>query len=51
MQSLRNRCDSRRKDKVFCRECFPGSSSFRRPVRSIVNEKIANVRFDAKAKF
>ena len=50
MQSLLNRRDSRRIDKVYCRGCFPGSSAFRRPVRSIVNEKIANARFIAKAK-
>jgi hypothetical protein len=51
MQSLLNRCGSRRINQVYRLGCFPGSSAFRRPVRSIVNEKIADVRFIAKAKF
>jgi len=51
MQSLRNSRDSRRIDKVYSLGCFPGSSAFRRPVRSIVKEKIANAGFNAKAKF
>ena len=50
MQSLRNRRDSRRINQVYSLGCFPGSFAFRRPVRSIVNEKIANAGFDAKAK-
>jgi len=50
MQSLLNRRDSRRIDQVYRRGCFPGSSAFQRPVRSIVNEKIANAGFNAKAK-
>ena len=50
MQSLRNSRDSRRINQVYSLGCFPGSFAFRRPVRSIVNEKIANVRFITKAK-
>jgi hypothetical protein len=50
MQSLRNRRDSRRINQVYSPGCFPGSFAFLRPVRSIVNEKIADVSFDAKAK-
>ena len=50
MQSLRNSRGSRRINQVYSLGCFPGSSAFRRPVRSIVKEKIANVSFDAKAK-
>jgi len=50
MQSLRNRRDSRRINQVYSLGCFPGSFAFRRPVRSIVNEKIANAGFDAKVK-
>jgi hypothetical protein len=50
MQSLRNSCGSRRINQVYSLGCFPGSFAFRRPVRSIVNEKIANARFIAKAK-
>ena len=51
MQSLLNRRDSRRINQVYSLGCFPGSPAFRRPVRSIVKEKIADVRFVAKAKF
>ena len=51
MQSLLNRRGSRRIDQVYSLGCFPGSPAFRRPVRSIVKEKIADVSFVAKAKF
>ena len=50
MQSLRNSRGSRRINQVYRLGCFPGSPAFRRPVRSIVKEKIANAGFDAKAK-
>jgi len=51
MQSLLKSCGSRRIDQVYSLGCFPGSSAFRRPVRSIVKEKIADAGFNAKAKF
>jgi len=51
MQSLLNRSGSRRINQVYRLGCFPGSSAFRRPVRSIVKEKIADAGFDAKANF
>jgi len=51
MQSLLSSRDSRRINQVYSLGCFPGSPAFRRPVRSIVKEKIANVCFIAKAKF
>ncbi len=41
MQSQRNRCGSRRADKVRSRGCSPGSSSAQRPVRSIIKGLIA----------
>jgi hypothetical protein len=50
MQSLLNRRDSRRINQVYSLGCFPGSLAFRRPVRSIVKEKIADAGFTAKAK-
>lgn len=41
MQSQRNRCGSRRADKVRSRGCSPGSSSAQRPDRSIIKGLIA----------
>ena len=46
MHSQRNRCGSRRTDKVCSRGRFPGSFSVQRPARSVIKGQIASVGFD-----
>lgn len=46
MHSQRNRCGSRRTDKVCSRGRFPGSYSVQHPVRSVIKGQIASVCFD-----